>query len=783
MHRWPHRIVGCFLNLAIVCWLIVLTPGAPVTAQVSSAVLDVEPIGDASLQAQWVEGLRMAQTGAFDQAARHVDAIVAAGVSDVRVQKVKKWLHELAEMQAARLERTEKDYRKYVEWVHDDMQAHQEDERRGWWRLAAVDAARAYNSAPDREAFLKEAWLEELVEGASKAAAEYEKEGEWLEAARIYGPLADMLRHRKELKQALERCQAYIRLELIYSEDADWETTVKNIFPSMATDAFRKIEDNYLSDPSFKDAAAAGLEQMLRMTRVEKLGKTFSALNDRDKVEEFSDRLEVRLEQVRRAGTLGVEGLVEIFERVLTINREINLFPQTVAIYEFVHGALQPLDPFSDMLWPANILEFNKNTQGRFSGVGIQIRKRPGEPILVVSPLDDTPAYRKGIQPNDLITEIDGRPTDKITITEAVRRITGPPGTSVTLTIERVGEEKPFPVKLERQEITIFTVKGYERDEKGEWKYMISPEEKIAYLRMTSFTENTINELRKTLHQLRDKEQMRGLIFDLRGNPGGPLKAAVDVTELFLGKGKKIVSTKDRDGQVWSKSSSNSVRFNDFPMIIIVDETTASASEIVSGALQIHKRALILGERSFGKGSVQQVLPLNRTNLAYLKLTTAHYYLPNDRCLHREEDATTWGVDPDIHVRLVPKEFVRMNELRLKKDILKGLNQDALSEDDLKSVTEYKSNSDETDESAEESASEEKAEPAEDDDDTDVVDESKLDPPRKDENEFPAMDPQLEVALAMMRIRLESGVDWPFSPPEQIAAHSGDQLVVTPAAN
>lgn len=767
MYCWPPRIVGRLRPAAIglsmaFCFL------AP--AHAAEATAANNPVGDQQQQAQWVEGVRLAQAGSFDKAARQLDGILAAGVRDERVRKVDEWLHAITEVQSERRERAERDYAKYVDWVHQDIEGHEKDGRRGWWRLATLDAARAYNSAADREAVVKEPWFQTVVDGAVKAAGQYEQDHKWLEAARIYGPLSDMLPLEKKYKEALERCQAYIRLELMYSPEADWQATVKYIYPPMATDAFRKIEESYLTEPSFKDAAVAGLEQMLRLAHTKKLEKAFPGLEDQDNVEDFCDRIEVHLEQARQSKRLEVNDLIDTFERVLTINREIDLLPTEVVIHEFVHGALQPLDPFSDMLWPADIIEFNKHTQGRFSGVGIQIRKGPGEPIKVVSPLDDTPAYRKGIQPGDLITEINGEPTDKITINEAVRRITGPPGTSVTLTVQRVGVDKPFPVKLERQEIQIFTIKGFERNDGG-WDYMIDPAQKIAYIRMTNFTEGTIDELQQTLSTLRQDAKMRGLIFDLRGNPGGPLKSAVDVTDLFLDGNKKIVSTKDRQGQMWSKSSTDDAKYGEFPMIILVDETTASASEIVSGALQIHKRALILGERSFGKGSVQQVLPLARNNLAFLKLTTAHYYLPNGRCLHREEDSTMWGVDPDVQVRLVPKEFVKMNELRLKKDILKGKNQETLSEDDIKAVTEYgKSKSDEEED---ESDSEEKAETKPADTDPEDVDETKLDPPRKDDNEFPAIDPQLEVAMSLMRIRLESGVEWPQAP---------EQLAATPAA-
>ncbi|MBI4581643.1 MAG: S41 family peptidase, partial [Planctomycetes bacterium] len=699
---------------------------APAARGAEQAARPEQIIGDEAQQSAWVQALRLAQTGSFDQAARQVDGILAGGVASDRVERVDKWLHAIADLQAKRQDQAEQDYRTYVEWVRQDIEGHKKDHRRGWWRLAVLDCARAYNSAADRDAVLKEPWFMEVAADAAKAAEQYEEANKWLEAARIYGPLSDMMRLNKDYRRALERCQAHLRIEMLYSADSDWEATVKNIFPSMATDALRKIEENYLTEPSFREAAVAGLEQMLRLVRTEKVQKVFPALADKDKTEEFCDRIEVRLQQVKRGGSMDAEGLTDLFERVLAINKELDLLPQTVVIHEFVHGALQPLDPFSDMLWPSDILEFNKHTQGKFCGVGIQIRKQNNEPILVVSPLDDTtPAYKKGIQPGDLITEIEGKSTEKININEAVRQITGPPGTSVTVTIKRPGVDQPFQVKLERQEITILTIKGYDRKENGQWDYLIDPEQKIGYVRMTNFTEGTIDELQQTLKTLCQEQGMRGLIFDLRGNPGGPLKAAVDVSDLFLAGNQKIVSTKDRQGQEWSKSSTDQEKFGDFPMIILVDDSTASASEIVSGALQVHRRARILGERTFGKGSVQQVLPLNKSNMAYLKLTTAHYSLPNGRCLHREEDSTTWGVDPDIQVRLVPKEFVRTNELRLKKDILKGKDQTKLTEDELDAVTHYRGKKSSEDEEAEDEAKKEATtKPA--DSDPDDVDESKL---------------------------------------------------------
>ena len=270
---------------------------------------------------------------------------------------------------------------------------------------------------------------------------------------------------------------------------------------------------------------------------------------------------------------------------------------------------------------------------------------------------------------------------------------------------------------------------------------------------------------------------MRGLIFDLRDNPGGPLKAAVEVSDLLLDADEKIVSTRDRHGDPWEVSSSMDAIYADFPMIVLVSPYSASASEIVSGALQVHGRALILGERTYGKGSVQQVLPLNRSRTAFIKLTTALYYLPNDQCLHKEEDSVTWGVDPDVRARLVPKERMKLNELQLKRDILKGKNQAALTEDDLKHVTEYRASTRpaKTDEETKESP--EQVKEGEDDGEESAEgeeeDEEEEEAARPDPNEYPEIDPQLDKALLLMRVWLETGRSWPIQP-AQVAATPGE---------
>lgn len=753
---------------------------------------------------KWVEGLAALGSGRFDEAFNLIHDVAKTRASDDRIAHVEKWIESFETLQRARAARTLSDYEQYVAWAREDMSKAKDaaarakaeadlpaaapdkpavkpgdgaaetdapespaESSRKHWQAAIGSASKAFNTAPSEEAFRNESWLKELIEGSLTAAGEYEDTGKWVSAARIYVRLADIFPHNKNYKESLERCQAHLRLDYTYSAESDWTAAVSSITPGMARDAFRQIETEYIVEPNFKDAAVAALKHLLLMTREKKIGSVFTRLGAEEVVEEFRDRVGTRLKVVQDDDSLNAQDLINEFERVLQINDETELFPQTVLVHEFVHGALRPLDPFSDMLWPSDIAEFNKHTQGKFYGVGISIHKEPGEPLKVVSPLEDSPAYNAGIQAGDLITGINGEPSKKLTITKAVRTITGPAGTTVTLTIKRPGVEKEFDVTLERQEITIFTIKGFERDEQGRWKFMIDPASKIGYVRMTNFTENTTEELREVITRLRKQEGMRGLIFDLRGNPGGPLKAAVDVSDMFLEGGKKIVATKDRRAKPWEAPSSTDPdgHFTDFPMIVIVNGASASASEIVSGALQVHGRALILGERSFGKGSVQQVLRLRNSNKAYLKLTTAKYYLPNGRCLHRDEDSTTWGVDPDVEVKLVPKEIVKVLELRVNNDVLRGKNQKDFTKEYVKSVTTIKPATRPAD-----GKDGEEREDGEDEESAGDEDEELADIQRPDPNEYPELDPQLDAALMLMRVRITSEQPWPMKKAPEVAA-------------
>ena len=295
-----------------------------------------------------------------------------------------------------------------------------------------------------------------------------------------------------------------------------------------------------------------------------------------------------------------------------------------------IKGMLSNLDPHSAYLEPEAFRDLQESTSGEFGGLGIELGSEDGF-LKVVSPIDDTPASAAGIQPGDLIVKINGQPTKGLSLMQAVEKMRGKPGSDIELTLVREGG-RPFDVELTRAVIKVRSVKSQLLDEG------------YGYIRITQFQVNTGEEVGKALAKLRkdNGKKLRGIVLDLRNNPGGVLQAAVEVTDHFLKKGL-IVYTEGR-------IANSELRFNadpadaseGVPLVVLINGGSASASEIVAGALQDHKRAVLMGTDSFGKGSVQTVLPLN--NDRALKLTTALYFTPNGRSIQAQ------GIVPDIEV-------------------------------------------------------------------------------------------------------------------------------------
>jgi carboxyl-terminal processing protease len=323
-------------------------------------------------------------------------------------------------------------------------------------------------------------------------------------------------------------------------------------------------------------------------------------------------------------------------------------------VENMINGGLAHLDPYSSYINPKKLKEFNKHSKGKFGGVGIQIHADGTSGVIkVISPIVGTPAYEAGVLAGDLILKIDGQPTDNMTLEEAVDKITGDKGQPIVLTVLHEGEKQPVDLKMVRDLIEVESVLGDRRkpDRPKEWDFMYDPADKIAYVRLVAFNESSAADLRAAVVELK-RQGMRGLVLDLRNNPGGLLTAAVRVSNIFLKEGSRIVSIRGRNQREtvhdavkeWTVIDSAA----ECPMAVLVNRGSASASEIVAAALQDHKRAVIVGERTFGKGSVQNVIDLEN-HKSVLKLTTATYWRPSGKNIHRLDKKTggEWGVQPN----------------------------------------------------------------------------------------------------------------------------------------
>ncbi len=322
-------------------------------------------------------------------------------------------------------------------------------------------------------------------------------------------------------------------------------------------------------------------------------------------------------------------------------------------IYGAIRGMIKTLDPHSSFMTKDEYQELMIETKGSFTGVGIEITIKDNV-LTVVAPIEGTPAYRAGIKPGDKIIKINDKPTKDMTLMEAVKNIRGPKGTKVKLTILREGEPKPLEFVITRDVIPIRSVKGY----------MLTPH--IGYVRISTFQSNTSKELKKILEKLEEKG-LRGLILDLRNDPGGLLNQAVEVADLFLDSGIIVTTKGRRENQNIKAVAHKNEKKRDYPMVVLVNGGTASAAEIVAGALQDNRRAIIVGTRTFGKGSVQTVIPLSDGSA--LRLTTARYYTPSGRCIQLT------GIEPDIEVEYIPPRKKKIRFLREKdlgRNVLKA---------------------------------------------------------------------------------------------------------------
>jgi len=593
--------------------------------------------------------------------------------------------------------------------------------------LALEAAVEVQTLSDDLDSALDDPQIATVIEQARARIPEVEKQHDWLLAQELLYRLRTLYEdtnqqdHYEKYDNHLDRINRRVSLLARYAprrlhemRDAalkrageeplgefnpataiDWREKLEDIDGRMVRSALRAAAQQHIESHGWQPLLIGGLQELKLLVTTTAIAEAFATIADDEKVEQWVSEIDARINAIRnkRESELNAWTLSRMLDDLLRLNDRTLQLPRTVVYREFGDGAMYELDRFSEIIWPAELRRFQQATAGNFVGVGILIRHNEKKEIKVVNPLEGSPAYYAGVKPDDVITEVDGESTVGWSLNDAVDRITGPKGEKVTLGVRREGHEDILQITIERDVIKLRSVKGWwksDLDENGnpKWDWYVDPVTRIAYIRLTQFTEDSLNDLLAAWEDITKDGKPNGLVLDLRYNPGGLLTAAVNIANLFLHEGT-IVSGEDKRGQrTWvQRAEPQGARFNGVPTVVLINKGSASASEIVAGCLQAYGKAIIVGTRSYGKGSVQTVHPIARD--ARLKLTTQYYRLPPNqrlneeqgRLVHKRPGASEWGVDPDIEVDMSPYQVSKSIELRREADIIPENDQGRLDPD------------------------------------------------------------------------------------------------------
>ncbi len=592
------------------------------------------------------------------------------------------------------------------------------------WREALTKAVAAHEASlepgellalkpdtdlPFKETVLADARVVDLVARAREAAHAAESRGEWIVAQDLFYRLNTLLDRqfqadlmRVSYRLGLLRLYAPSRLDDLMDEHLKaigeeprprwahqeidtWDVHLHGVNRAMVTDALNIAANMHLSQPGYPVLLVGGIEALQTLVTTTDLRETFAGLGDAAAVRRFTTFLAEEAKYWSEQKTADRSRATRLLERIEERNRETVNLPAEVLYHEFGDGAIAKLDEFTDIVWPDELQVFKRQLDGSFSGVGIQIIIDERNQLTIVTPLKNSPAHRAGIRAGDDIIAVDGRSTIGITSSQAIDQITGPRGTPVTLTIRREGEEEPIDFRLVRDDIPIETVKGWKLEDGNEWDYFMDRQAGIGYLRLSGFMRQTVDEFDAAVAGMGD--DLNGLVIDLRFNPGGQLQAVIDLCNRFVSRGV-LVSTEGpgrRTNKVHRASSlRTSERLAEIPVVVLINEGSASASEIMAGCLRDHERAIVVGTRSYGKGSVQQISDQVDRGNALLRLTREHYLLPSGDMIHRNPESTKWGVDPHLTVRMTPRQVGDSLAILRDADVLPDAHEKLTEEEQTK---------------------------------------------------------------------------------------------------
>jgi carboxyl-terminal processing protease len=470
-----------------------------------------------------------------------------------------------------------------------------------------------------------------------------------------------------------------------YNEQAsnNWIERIDGIETSIVVRSLDIATSEHMSNVSWESLITGGLHSVKKLGENPVISETFSNANDVEKQSIWLQAVDEELQSCSEY-LLHISGkrvLIQILSRLLDVNDNAMELPQGVILREFGDGAMAQLDRYSSIIWPDESRHFEQQTEGRFVGVGIVIRESKSGEIMVTNPIEGSPAYYGGVQPEDTILAVNGNLANGWSLNDAVDRITGPRGTAVTLTVRREGEDKPIDIMLTRDTIKLHSVQGWWKkslDEEGQpnWDWFIDKNNRIGYIRLTGFSEDTFSDTLRAIQEMQEHGQPNGLIVDLRYNPGGLLPTARRIANLFVNSGT-IVSGETAAGEELfrMRAQPNRAYLSDWPVVILINQSSASASEIVAGCVQAHNAGIIVGKRSWGKGSVQTVHQIARD--ANVKLTTQYYRLPSadggetpGRLVHKIPGSTDWGVLPDVEVEMTVEQGTQSRQLRREADMI-----------------------------------------------------------------------------------------------------------------